>query len=271
MAERIEDLLLWAFRDELPKAGSGEGGDGMGSAWDSILDFGELLTMIDRTNLWGLTIDQSHAADPHPDAVAIGQAVRALADAGFEAPDGYDVLSDVILADGSLPSADERSSAMARALAGTRLSAGRMPGTVMRFAILGGAPEWRRVGSYRRETVMRQKGAAWFRRVERAAGEGRPAISIEVDGYDRKRGRPFPDAYRKSVITPDLAGLAADRLDYQAYVLALATLASDVSERLGRAVDGPILPLWPWEADEGFGFENDEMPENQRSRRSSAA
>ena len=51
----IEKLVTWAYRDELPKAVGGSGGiASIRSGYESITQYGELLTMIDRTNVYGM-------------------------------------------------------------------------------------------------------------------------------------------------------------------------------------------------------------------------
>ncbi|ORE90984.1 hypothetical protein [Aurantimonas sp. 22II-16-19i] len=273
---KIEDLLAWAYRQELPKAGwSGRQGPVMASP--CFAGLATLGTHIDASNGFGLFPDLSADAEPHPDAIAVDKVVRSFRDAWFEAPEGYDVLGDVVPVGDEPMTDDERAEAHARGLAMVPIMLqGRMPGTLIRHALLGSVPEWRRPDIVQRKTVRNaQGGAAWFRKVWRAAGEGRPEIAIEIDGFDRVRRRPHPAAYRKTVFAPDLAGLVADRIAYQAYVISLAALAGDLDGRLAEhGVDGPGLRLWPWEAEgerDGAAVEFGGKPEGVSSAGRDAA
>ncbi|MCK5934479.1 MAG: hypothetical protein KAG89_20190 [Fulvimarina manganoxydans] len=257
----IEAWLAWAFREELPKAGSGKvAADDFTSAWGLWDVFIELGVEIDRTNRFGCIVDHSAEQEPHPMASMVGEAVLGLADVSFEAPVGYDLLGNLTLSDGSPLTDEERADAMDRGLALARIGVGRMPGIVMRFAMLGGQPSWEADHRYVRRMVTQANGTPrWFRQVKRQAGEGRPTMSVEVEGYDRTRGRPFPGAYRKTIISPDLGSLVAERAEYQAWALALAALAADIEARSGQRIEPAPRPLWPWEScadSEAFGTEN---------------
>lgn len=245
----IEQWLGWAFREELPRLGSGTVASGVGStSWGGMAGLAELGTLIDRTNHFGCVVDHSAERDPHPDAVTIGNAVLALRDVRFDAPEGYDLLGDIVLADATLPSAEEKTETMARGIGRAGLGHGRMPGNVIRFAMLGVAPAWERPKVVTRRIVNGAQGRpAWFRKVERCDGDGRPTFLVEVDGYDPIRKRPHRNAYRKHALVPDLGWIVAERAEYQAYVLALAELAAGLDGRLDGGVDAPELPLWPWE------------------------
>lgn len=250
----IEALLAWAYRQELPKAGA----DGFGrhagpgpsaGGWDMVSEYGETLALIQMSNHWGCVPDFSSEDGPHPDAVLVGQAVARLAEVSFEAAPGYDVLTDIVLADGSQLTEVERADCHARGLAIAQINGGRMPATVARLAILGQFPEWRIGEPVVRKPVCGANGKeAWFRMVERSAGEGRPPLTVEADGFDRVRQRPHPGAYRKARLTPDPARLVSDRAEYQVFVLALAALAADLDGTMAEhRVDGPSRRLWPWD------------------------
>ncbi|MEF2553240.1 hypothetical protein VQ042_18065 [Aurantimonas sp. A2-1-M11] len=252
----IETLLAWAYRQELPKAGSGtvrgHAGPGAGvGGWDMISEFSELHTLIDMSNHWGCVPDFSTEDEPHPDAVLVGQAVARFGDATFEACEGYDVLGDLRLEDGSALTDEERDDCHRRGVAIARINEARMPATIARLAILGTHPEWAGYPVARLPVSNAQGGPAWFRKAVRASANGGPDITIEIDGYDRRRQRPHPGAYRRTRLTPDPVQIVVDRVEYQAWVLALASLAADLGGALAdHAVDGPDRCLWPWDGEE---------------------
>lgn len=270
----IETLLTWAYRQELPKAGSGTvSGVVTQSGWGKMNDFTELLTLVDSCNHYGCVPDYSAESEPHPDAVIVGRAVKAMADVSFEAGEGWDVLGEVRV-DGEPLSDAERADCHHRGVAlALDTRPGRMPGLIVRSAMLGKAPGWGDHGEVARRPVTGPNGAArWFRRAERTAGEGREPVVIEIDGYDRRRQRPFPGAYRKTALSPDPARLVADRLDYQAYVYGLADLTARLQSGghgalADHEVEGSSLPLFPWEASSSVGLKFGEISGNAGLRR----
>ena len=250
----IEALLAWAYRQELPKAGSGtvrgHAGPGAGiGGWDMVADYGELLALIDTSNAWGCVPDFSHEDYPHEDAVTVGHAVAALADASFEPAPDYDVLADLVLDDGSRLTDEERADCHERGLAIARINEGRMPATVMRLAMLGTTPGWSSYAVARKLVRNAQGGAAWFRKAVRPNADGGETV-VELDGYDRQRQRPHPGAYQKTRLTPDPVQLVIERVEYQAWVLALAALVADLDGRLtAHVLDAVDRALWPWEGE----------------------
>ncbi|NDV87987.1 hypothetical protein GTW51_14880 [Aurantimonas aggregata] len=250
----IEALLAWAYRQELPKAGSGtvrgHAGPGAGiGGWDMVADYGELLALIDTSNAWGCVPDFGIEDYPHEDAVTVGQAVAALADASFEPAPDYDVLADLVLEDGSLLTVEERDDCHVRGLAIARINEGRMPATVVRMAMLGAAPGWTNWPVARKRVSGANGRDVWVRLVTRAGPDGE-AVTVEMDGYDRQRQRPYPGAVLKTRLTPDPVQLVVDRVEYQAWVLALGALVADLDGKLtAHALDGLDCALWPWEGE----------------------
>ncbi|MEH6721306.1 MAG: hypothetical protein V7704_20705 [Aurantimonas endophytica] len=248
----IEALLAWAYRQELPKAGSGavrgHAGPGAGiGGWDMVADYGELLALIDTSNAWGCVPDFGIEDTPHEDAVMVGEAVAALRDASFEPAPDYDVLADLVLDDGSLLTDEERADCHARGLAIARINEGRMPATLVRMAMLGTSPAWANWPVARKPVRNAQGGAAWFRKATRPNSDGGETV-VELDGYDRQRQRPHPGAYKKTRLTPDPVQLVIERVEYQAWVLALASLVADLDGKLtAHVLDGVDRALWPWE------------------------
>ncbi|MBB3937920.1 hypothetical protein [Aureimonas phyllosphaerae] len=248
----IEHLLQWAYRQELPKVGGGSrsGGIGIAGGWDAVSRFGELGTLVDvSANGFGCVPDlwSDGEAEPHADALAVAASVDRLADMRCEWEEGYDVLSDVEgITDAERAESNRLGFDIARAK-GDQLAA-----LVMRVAMIGRAPTWEGHGPVERRVELGPKGQpAWYRLVERSEGEGRAPVMVEMDGFDARRRRPFEGAFQKHYLDPHPAMLAGERLDYQAWVAALAFLSSDLDGCLVAHRVAPSLRRpWPWE-DEG--------------------
>lgn len=248
----IEHLLQWAYRQELPKGQTGGrmAGLGMAGGWDAVSRFGELGTLVDvSANAFGCVPDVwgNGEVEAHEDALAVAASVARLAETTCAWEEGYDVLSDVEgITDAERTECNRLGYDIARAR-GDQLAA-----LVIRVAMVGRVPTWEGHGPVERRVELGAKGQpAWFRHVERLEGEGRKPVLIEMDGYDAKRGRPYPGAFQKHYLDPHPAMLAGERLDYQAWVSALAFLAADLRGRLvAHRVAPSLRRSWPWE-DEG--------------------
>ncbi|MEK9754806.1 MAG: hypothetical protein VW338_16545, partial [Rhodospirillaceae bacterium] len=83
-ARNIEELLAWAYREELPKDGAVQflRPAGFGFGWGAVGRYSEHLTVVDeqRLNRYGLEIDLQANNLPHPDAPRIWRAVQELSD-----------------------------------------------------------------------------------------------------------------------------------------------------------------------------------------------
>lgn len=249
----IEALVQWAYRDELPKvaAGTATFAAVMKPAWDCIAKLGTLGTII-QENRYGVVALPCASDEPHPDALAVADAVARLDALVFDIPEGWAPLSDM----GDLGALG--ASAVAQGLASltttdetgaTRL---RRPLSrlVIRQAVLGIAPEWRSEVPEVRE-VRRFGRPAWFRRAERTeeGAFGPASYEVEVDGFDYKRRRPYADAYRKYVLEPDMAPLVTARAEHELWQGALSVLAEDLAEAglTAHEVLPPSCPARPWE------------------------
>lgn len=250
----IEALVRWAYRDELPKvaASAPTFAPVMRPAWDAIAKLGTLGTVI-QENRYGVVALPCASDEPHPDALAVADAVARLDALVFDIPEGWAPLSDM----GDLGALG--ASAVAQGLASltttdetgaTRL---RRPLSrlVIRQAVLGVAPEWR---SEVPSVVLVTKsggGPAWFRRVA-MVGDGAfgPATyEVEVDGFDHRRRRPYADAYQKRFLDPDMVPLVTSRAEHELWQGALSMLADDLAEAglTAHEVLPPSRPARPWE------------------------
>lgn len=252
----IENLLRWAYRDELPKASverRGPGGHGKG--WQQVSRFGELLANVqeaDMANVYGvLPLLDGSPDDPHPDAVAVADAVLGLVDLHADMPDGWAPLSDM----GDL--GPEGADAVRRGLillmtdphGGPVRLRRPLSMLVMRQALLGCEPVWQAEAPERRP-LMNLGRPRWFRQVD-MTGEsafGPTTIRVEVDGFDARRRRPYPDAYRKFVLVPDPVDVVVARAEYELWVAALHHLADALRGVLSaHEVLPPARMVRPWE------------------------
>lgn len=253
----IEALLRWAYCEELPKAQPEGGGIAvaMGGGWDAVSRFGELLceTVGDgRVSRYGVVpVSTWFGQEPHPDALAVHHAVGEIASLDLDVPEGWTPLAGLGLAD------DEQAEALRRAMpriavrndAGVWRLRGKPAELLRRHAILGGAPHWQAEVPKAR-FVMAHGKPAWFRKVSQTI---RGKVHwFEVDGYNKRSGRPWPDAYRKTVLEPDPALAAIDRAEYEVWYAALTYLAEVLAEP-GTLTAHRVLPpeavARPWEAE----------------------
>lgn len=95
--------------------------------------------------------------------------------------------------------------------------------------------------------VMRNGRPAWFVREyrrDRLTGE---EIAVEVDGMNRRTGRPVKGAYRKYALNPDPRAAILDRADYHVWRCALEHLARALDGRLtAHRLSGELPPVEPW-------------------------
>ena len=245
----IEAFLAWAYRDELPKAG--RPGDaapalGFGGGWEAVSRQGELMaeTVSDgRPNAYGVVpLGAVYGADePHPDALAAHAAVIGLGGLAVAMPEGWAPLADLGLTD------EEATAAVGRAWPQVRRLARQAGELARRFAILGGEPDWRAEPPKRRLVEMRGR-PAWFRRIGVAGAFGE-INEMEVDGYDARAGRPYPDAYRRTELHPDPALVVVDRAEYEVWRAALTLIVGALEGRLSaHVVTDCAAPARPWES-----------------------
>lgn len=258
----IEAFLSWAYVEELPKAGrepamigrtGGAGGGGYAGGWDAVSQQGELLAEMvsdGRPNRYGVLPIAIDCGPPHPDALAAHDAISALDhwEVGF--PDDWNPLADMNLA------ASDIADCVGRARGRILLTDGKgrvrfrqRPAELVRHhAIMRSAPGWQAkapVASF----VLGQNGKpAWFRKV--AVTEGVTTVEREVDGFNPKARRPWHDAYKKMLLTPDPMLAAVDRAEYEVWFAALdevrRTLSMD-GVLSGHIVVPAARRARPWE------------------------
>lgn len=225
----IEQFLTWAFTQELCKVGSGSDyGPSIAGSWSMVSEVAALGTLIDRSpNGYGVIPDYMAGGDPHPDAVAAGEAVKKLADrGGFEIGDGWKPFPEWSDERG-LIAAEVASTVQALRLKPDALGGRHVVNLVVTYAILGRGPDWtvERPG----EEMISAKGKPlWYVVRSGKDGFGR-SYTYETDGFDRKKQRPVRGAYRKYHLSASLRGAILSRLDWQLWQDALSTLHRELS------------------------------------------
>ena len=241
----IENLLRWAFVHELGKGAGVEGIASVHSAWASILGLGVRIDSgAPGSRDWhdAMLIEQG---EPHRDARLIGEAVRDLAGVEIGGFDDWDAFADVPeLAE---PLADIPSRVRERLALMPAESRRQLPvALVVSAAMTGKAPDWRWPERPRAQIVTRGGKPAWFVRREFTDAFGRVS-TVEVDGFNPKRQRPAPGAYRKHRVEPDPYGVALSRMDWQVWVMSLGLL---VEQLAGALADYDVVPALhsptPW-------------------------
>lgn len=243
----IEKLLIWAFTQELPKVGSGDlsVGIGLSSAWAMTRDFAVLGTLIDRSpNIYGVVPDFLEYGEPHPDALAAGAAVRALAEMTFSIPEGWQPFPEWPDEHG-LIAAEVARVVEEQRLKGDRLSGRYVVALVTGSAILGFGPDWQ-ADKPKVQDVTHAGKPAWFvtRKARDAFGR---VYEYETDGFDRRKQRPVKGAYRKYAISEPIRGAILSRMEWELWQDALAYLAKSLCGRLeSHAIASFIPDRHPW-------------------------
>lgn len=251
----IDELLTWAFVHELPKGGGVEGLVNPNSAWRMICELGTRVSNGGPQGYGGGTyyIEQGEPAD---DAVAVGEAVAALAGCDVDIAASWRPLGDWPSDDAVVAGLRDDAVAVVRLAFLARAHEARaahIVNLVVGQAILGGVPDFH-AEPPRLRLVERHGRPAWFVRrpvIDPTTGE---AVVMEVDGYDPRRGRPLPGAYRRHELADDPRGDILGRLDYQLWVAALRRLAGVLGPQLvAHRLLSCDLSATPWQGREGEG------------------
>ncbi|MBS9720190.1 hypothetical protein JYU29_05750 [Tianweitania sp. BSSL-BM11] len=256
----IEEMLVWAFVNELPKGGGVDGLESRESAWGAMSSGSDMMAsfavlgMKPQTSVGssyeprGMWFDQG---DAHPDALTLGGAVSDLGRCSVRLPTDWQPLSDwpntLGLAEAEVDNQAARFQARSETETGRSLVA-----LVMGTSILGKRPDWSSVPLEAR-VVERGGKPAWFVKRTMLDNFHQP-FEIEVDGYNPKSGRPVRGAYRKFELTGNAAGDILARLDWQLWIAALRHLGTVMRAKLveHRLADFDER-MTPWQDVEGSG------------------
>lgn len=249
----IEDLLKWAYRVELVRRDEQPATASITS--DALAMLRKYGTRVQTSGWLGSVGWLEERFPPDPDAVRVNAAVQRL-DTMMIDREPVGLFDDPAFAE---LTDDEKAAAYAAARCRVIGRDGRFRSSLAAFVIASAVLERPRpvriADPIKRIELTASNGARmWFRTVTQSAGDGRPDFAVEVSGYNHKRQRPFPDAYRKTRLDPDPAPIIAERLEYQAWRMALDVLVEDLDGQLERFA--PIASdrtFWPWQAEYDHG------------------
>lgn len=252
----IEDLVRWAYLEELPKVAPGRSGPtGVGNGWGAVGSYVQLLAVIDL-NPYGVVPNLADLGEPHPDAVAVHAAIADLDHLVVDDFDPEDLVSDMPhlgdLLQVALAEAIDR--VLVRDRDGDLVVKGGVGVLVRTRALLGGAVA--PVGDAPRLVPMLGANGrqVWRRRVLMACrwdGDGNE-IGWETRevGVPVVSGRVPLDAFPVEVLRPDPTGLIAERLRWMAWHAGLEALETMLTDRLvDHRLVLPDRPWRPWAGD----------------------
>lgn len=242
----VEQLLKWAFCEELPKAGSGGSGEAVRSAWVSIESFVQLLTKVDDNRYGVVPLLDSEAGDPHPDALIVFDAVAGLEKYSACIPHDWNPMPEIM----AYPKQAELCLRAARF--GIENANSSIFNLVRKHAILGGVPEWEGDVPELVPVCNESGQPIWFQmRMEQALDENGQPIERKfetADGWNRNTKAPKAGAYQKHYLDPDPVMTLIGRGEYLIWRSAMETIGMEVAGRLrDHAVIQCDRPWSPWE------------------------
>ncbi len=260
----VEDVIAWAWREELPKAPKAAAGpEGLRSGWEKTDRFAEHLSLVDLygVNRFGCVPDFSAESWPHADAVTIGEAVVALDGLELEMPEEWHPAPELDRFGGlGIQAVSVAWRRMTRLDGGATVLRSTPSDLIVRHAVLGSDAASLRLDDVREEVERWSNGKErWFvsQVQDRLTGrmvDGRDETvptTIEVNGVDR-RGKPMPGAYRKTFLDPDPVPVIMARAEHEILVSALAMVAELLVGRLAEIEVLPSrIPMAPWREAEG--------------------
>ena len=245
----IEDLLIWAFNEELPKVGGKSEAvlSAAPSTWAVMSDVIALGTIVDKgPNRYGVVSGFSYEGDPHPDALIVGALVRGLANSGgFEIEEGWNPFPEWSDERGLIAS-EVRRVVDHELQRGAKLNGRYIVHLVTTSAILKRGPCWQADEPKQVKIAVNGKDA-WF--VQRKARNGLGKVyTYEDNGFSQRSQRPMKGAYQKWRLTQPLRSAIIGRLDWQLWQSALEALHGQIaSQELSSISVTPFQPdRFPW-------------------------
>lgn len=258
----VEDVIAWAWRDELPKAPKRQDGPmAMAGAWDRTGRFAEYLSLVDLhgINQYGAVPDFSADSWPCEDAQTIAAAVMALDDYALDLPEDWRPAPELDSFGGlggkAVATAWRRMThddgqgrltlrirpselVIRRAVMGEDLGGMTMEGVVQQVECHGnGKPRY-----FLKATQHQLTG--------NKLGDGSDetvATQIEVSGVS-SQGRPLPGAYTKPYLDPDPVPVIIARAEHEIWLSALAMVFEAVAGKLTEVEMLPsAMPAQPWQ------------------------
>jgi hypothetical protein len=243
----VEDVIAWAWRDELPKVPKRQDGPmSMAGGWDRTGRFAELLSLVDLfgVNQFGAVPDFSAESWPCEDAQLIGGAVMALDDYALELPDDWHPAPELDRFGGlGVKALSEAWRRMTFTDGQGKLMLRLKPSElIIRRAVMG----WDDPASMTIEGVEQRFEASangkekWFvsQMVDTIVGGNADGSDrtvqqqVELNGWNSKQHRPLPGAYRKPYLDPDPVNAIIARAEHEIWMSALAMVFEAVSGQM---------------------------------------
>lgn len=258
----IEEVIAWAFREELPKQPARVVPPSqMKPGWSAANKWSEYLATIDEgdvRNIYGVTPDLKANDTPHADAITIFSAWESMADMAVEMlPDWWPFSDFASPAEWGDLGRHVIEDALARRCfvgQGGGLLVKNTPATLLRnYALLGTSPVWEAERPTYREVRGANGKAKWFVMAKvpilidgKVCGHN----DVERDGWNPTQKRAHRGAYRKMELVPSPFDAACDRLEYEVWHAGLRELTARLAGQLDSwIVTGPRRPARPWEDD----------------------
>lgn len=258
----VEDVIAWAWRDELPKFPKARpsGPASYGNAWNKTARYAEYMSLVELygVNQYGCVPDFSASEWPHPDAVTVAEAVQALDDAVLEMPEHWQPAPELDefgglavkvvsvawrtmtrndLAGGTVLRTKPSDLVIYRAVMGSDMGGMAIEGVEQKFeASANGQERW-----FVRRIVDTIVG------VNPDGSDRTEPREVEMDGRSPKTHRPTPGAYRKPYLDPDPIDAIVARAEHEIWLSCLAMVAEACADSLTEVVMLPTrLPVAPW-------------------------
>jgi len=255
----VEDLIAWAWREELPKVPKQSGPRQMASGWMQTERFGELLSLVDLhgVNEYGAVPDFSADSWPCRDAQLIGRAVLELDDYALELPEDWRPAPELDSFGGlgakAVSDAWRRMTVEHDGRQKLRL---RPSDIVVHRAVMGYDAGAMAIGDVEQRYEAWGNGEIrWFVRrpmhvIVGQDGDGNDITqleNVEINGWNSKSRRPLPDAYRKPCLDPDPVDAIIARAEHEIWLSALGMVFDQVAHDMTDVVMLPSrVDAQPW-------------------------